>query len=86
MAGAARDTTKKVPAVPYRATDLGARMEGAAVAGGGIQPGAHPEFEKETPLDKVITAVKRLLRPKPIGNSSVDAHNRRAYEFEKSQR
>lgn len=40
--------------VGYTPNDLQTRMQGAAAGGGGIQPGAHPEFDTETPLDKLV--------------------------------
>jgi hypothetical protein len=65
--GYGKRTVKKRPdstAVGYQTTDLGARMTGAAKGGGGIRAGAHPEFDRETPLDKVVNfgraVVKRL--------------------------
>lgn len=38
--------------------DLSSRV----YASGMIQPGAHPEFEKPTLLDKAVAAVKRLVQ------------------------
>ena len=85
---------RKVVPVGYKSSDLAARFEGAAAAGGGIRPGAHPEFEQPTPLENLITAAKGLAgkflapkpKPKPIGNSARDAHARRAYEFARAER
>lgn len=75
-----------------RATDLESRVEGSGL----IQAGAHPEFDKPTPLDKVVAGVKKAVAavtpkpkppamPKPIGNSARDAHARRAREFQLSE-
>lgn len=40
---------KRATPVGYQSTDLGARLGGAAAGGGGIQPGAHPEYENIKP-------------------------------------
>ncbi len=48
-----------------RASALDSEMLGAAASGGGVVAGAHPEFDTETPLDKVVAGIKKLLRPKP---------------------
>ena len=37
-------------------------LSGRVAATGMIQPGAHPEFEKSTLLDKVVAGVKRMVR------------------------
>jgi hypothetical protein len=60
-----RDTTiTKRKAVPrrYNPTDLEGRMQGAAAAGGGIQAGAHPEFNAPTPLDRLVAVVKKTVQ------------------------
>ena len=87
---------RKVVPIGYKSSDLAARFEGAAAAGGGIRPGAHPEFEQETPAEKVIAIAKRARNvlgkllaprpPRPIGNSARDAHAQRAYEFGRAER
>jgi hypothetical protein len=45
-----------------RANALDAAMAGAAVSGGGIQPGAHPTGP--TPLEKVGAALKKMFAKK----------------------
>jgi hypothetical protein len=46
----ARPKPKKRPdVVGFQSTDLGSRLGGAVQAGGGIQPGAHPEYENIKP-------------------------------------
>ena len=37
-------------------------VSGRIAASGMIQPGAHPEFEKPTLLDRTVAAVKRMVR------------------------
>jgi hypothetical protein len=37
-------------------------VSGRIAASGMIQPGAHPEFEQPTLLDKAVAAVKRMVR------------------------
>jgi hypothetical protein len=71
---------------PPSTTELGQGYAEARARGVGIDPGAHPEFDKPTPLEKVGEALKRLFKPKPVGNSSADRHAQRAYEFEKNNR
>lgn len=80
---------KKVGVSP-RPTDLESRMTGAAQAGGGIQPGAHPEFDKPTPIGNPMKQIgevlRRTMKPKATGNSDRDRHNRRAWEFENNKK
>jgi hypothetical protein len=45
-------------------------MAGAAAGGGGIQPGAHPEFEQPTPTEKMGAMMKKLFGKKPKKGTS----------------
>jgi len=47
--------------VGFRTNDLESRNVGAARSGGGIQPGAHPEFNAETPGEKLVNFGKRVI-------------------------
>lgn len=76
-------------------SDLAAKMEAQRAAGGGIQANAHPEYAEGPKLGNPITqiggaikAVGRFLnpKPKPIGNSSVDRHAQRAYDYAQSEK
>jgi len=67
---------RKATMVRGTPTDLAARMNAAAEAGGGIQP---------TTRDRFGNIVKPAPAPKPIGNSSADRHAARAAEFAMSE-
>lgn len=59
-----RPVIKKRVVVPLQTTDLGARLEGAAGSGGGIQAGAHPEYEKGTQLGNPFKQLADLFKKK----------------------
>lgn len=71
-------------------------LESARAAGGGIQAGANQKAVDSvnsgfgnpiTQIGGAIKAVGRFLNPpRKIGNSSRDAHNLRAYEYDKANR
>lgn len=44
--------------VGYNASDLTSRFQAAQKGGSGIKAGSHPEFEVETPLDKLVKFFK----------------------------
>jgi hypothetical protein len=46
-------TAKKNPTVGPTTTGLSQGYGEAAASGGGIQPGAHPEMDADTPMDKL---------------------------------
>lgn len=48
--------------VRVQASGLDTAMNEAAEAGGGIQPGAHPEYEKGPTIGNPITQIKGLIR------------------------
>jgi len=61
----ARKRRKPSAIAGARQSDLDVAMNEAAAAGGGIQAGAHPEFDQPTPGEKIGAWIKKLFPPKP---------------------
>jgi hypothetical protein len=51
-----QDPTKRLA----KRSQMDQRFNTASVLGEGIKPGAHPEFDQPTPLDKLVGAAKGI--------------------------